>query len=975
MAVDCTQEIKEDVIKNVKETVKDMHKGSNILMKAQAIILKANDFADRFPELRPLRAIINKAQREYYNLFSKTEEDFEKFTSLKTEEAEKLSKDMIQADKAGFLMTDDLMKKMGYSQDMIEAYHGYRNVVNSAFKDGFVSNAELKLTGKELENYLKTIDSFMEKAKVAINKKNLKKLIKEDSSLIRDEKIAQLQMANSYLVGWIERFRGNGGFKVVVRDSNGKMLYRTHVGKIDLVSKRSAISAEALKGAEEALKEQVENKVGNLKKILEDNEKKMITATQAMREKLAKRNENISKEIDKQISRKVDKDSLKIEKIEEPIGDKKDLYSSANELASIKKQELEAEIQKINEKKSLTEAQKKKEIEKATNNANSAYDPIIDKLKKEADKQSFLARHTIQRQDYIGGMKEDVNSMREGLLNYRHQSAKANTNIKIASEAYDAIKEIKNPFLKKQANEQLNEFMRVATELERSANKVAMASSVRQFFGIAKVAIVNKLLNFSNELAVIAEKGFGFADSHKIVIKSNSIAGNIMKEYIKALRTKKDGEPVYKSFSDFMNKTKETFGLDKEALDLLKASVNNGVTLDVLTKEFQDASKAIGIWGKIYSVGMMPMTFSERINRLSSVLATAEMIKRSDGGVLKDAIDKQYIKEGADRLETSLALAEHISERVNGAYGSANRSGMERGSSIGAVAMRTAFPFQTYVSHQLLGLYPKYAMDTARYAMEQVGRLRNAGAMSDEEFKDAVNGFKAFLLMNSYMGLTGGALAVPFFAAVNEYQKLFGDEPTMFDTQKAKDDFMSELLSGGLTKALAGIDLSGSAEANLPYLSGSYIRNVWNQSDTMEQFAMGNVHKGIADNFMTPVFIKDIDSAIYDTDLLSKRGAEQSVNGEELKRSTVESVAKAILGTQSAHISEEKQKIYISKTLDKWVSDTKKQLNEEYSLGTLEDEEIERFQDRIDMMNDLFGKNYSYEPKEEYVKDITINIP
>jgi hypothetical protein len=137
---------------------------------------------------------------------------------------------------------------------------------------------------------------------------------------------------------------------------------------------------------------------------------------------------------------------------------------------------------------------------------------------------------------------------------------------------------------------------------------------------------------------------------------------------------------------------------------------------------------------------------------------------------------------------------------------------------------------------------------------------------------------------------------------------------------------------------------------------------------------MGNVHKGIADNFMTPVFVKDIDSAIYDTDLLTKSGGSQSINGVDLQRSTAESISKAILGTQSAHISEEKQKLYISKTLDKWVSDTKKELNEEYNLGTLEDEEITRFQDRIDVLNDTFGKNYSFEPKEENTKDTTINI-
>jgi hypothetical protein len=448
-----------------------------------------------------------------------------------------------------------------------------------------------------------------------------------------------------------------------------------------------------------------------------------------------------------------------------------------------------------------------------------------------------------------------------------------------------------------------------------------------------------------------------------------------MAQYIKELRTKdKNGELVYKSFSDFINNSKNTYGLDKEALDLLKASVNNGVTLDVLTKEFQDIGKASGILGKIYNIGMMPMTFSERINRISSILTTADMIKRTDGRVLKDAIDKQYIGEGATTLDTSLALAEHISERVNGAYGAANRSGMERGSGGLAVGIRTVFPFQTYVSHQLLGLYPKYAMDTARYAMEKVRKANNAGTMSDVEFKDAVGGFKAFILMNSYMGLTGGALSIPFFAAINEMQKLLGNEPTVFDTQKAKDDFMSELLSGGLPKAMAGIDLSGSAEANLPYLSGSYIKNVWDQSDTMKQFAMGNVHKGIADNFMTPVFVKDIDSAIYDTDLLTKSGGSQSINGVDLQRSTAESISKAILGTQSAHISEEKQKLYISKTLDKWVSDNKKELNEEYNLGTLEDEEITRFQDRIDVLNDSFGKNYSFEPKEENTKDTTINI-
>jgi hypothetical protein len=975
MPSDCNVKLKENLRDNFKETGKDILKDNNMLMRALAKILKANDFADRYPVLRPLRAIINKAQGEYYKLFSKTEVDFRKYADISKEEASTLNKDMIQADKAGFLMSDELMKKQGYSQAMIDAYHGYRDVVNSTFKDGLISDANLRLTGKQLEDGLKTIDSFMEKAKIATNKKNLKRLINEDINLSRDERIAQLQIANGYKVGWVERFRGNGGFKVVVRDDNGKMLYRTHVDISDLALKRGAIKAEALKGAESSLREQIENKTSNLKTILEANNKKMITATKEMKEKLAKRNENISKELDKQNSRKVNSDSLKIERIEKSIEDKKDLYASANELASLKKQKLEEEIQRINEKKSLTEAQKKKEIEEATNNINSSIDPYIDGLKKEADAKSFSTRHTIQRQDNIGGMKEDVNAMREGLMNYRHQSAKSNTNIKIASEAYEAIKEIKNPFLKKQGNEQLNEFMRVATGFERNANKVAAASSVRQFFGIAKVAIVNKLLNFSNELAVVAEKGFGIAESHKMTAKANYTAGKIMAQYIKELRTKdKNGELVYKSFSDFINNSKNTFGLDKNALDLLKASVNNGVTLDVLTKEFQDIGKASGMLGKIYNIGMMPMTFSERINRLSSILTTADMIKRTNGGVLKDAIDKQYIGEGATTLDTSLAFAEHISERVNGAYGAANRSGMERGSGGLAVGIRTVFPFQTYVSHQLLGLYPKYAMDTASAAMERVRRANNAGTMSDAEFKDAVSGFKAFILMNSYMGLTGGAMSIPFFAAINEYQKLFGDEPTVFDTQKAKDDFMSELLSGGLPKAMAGIDLSGSAEANLPYLSGSYIKNVWSQSDTMKQFAMGNVHKGIADNFMTPVFVKDIDSAIYDTDLLTKSGGSQSINGVDLQRSTAESISKAILGTQSAHISEEKQKLYISKTLDKWVSDNKKELNEEYNLGTLEDEEITRFQDRINVLNDSFGKNYSFEPKEEDTKDVTINI-
>jgi hypothetical protein len=979
MPENCKVKLKENKLENLKE-FKSSYSSRNMLNKAYDSIIKASDLAEKYPALRPIRTIINKAEGLYNNILSKTNDDFNTFVKLPDKEMKELIPAMVTADRLGTRLTNEFMTKEGYSQNQINAYNALRRIADSSFKDRIETKLFTSTLSKdELELATKNLDSFMEKAKVATNIKNLKRLILEDTSLSRNDRIAQLKIAREYRVGWMERNRGNGGYKLTIHDDGAggsvKQLFRTHIGMIEGISNLQALKADGIKQAEEALKLQVENKVSVLSTKIERNNKRMLNADAETKMKIEEENKFLQEQIRKQKSRKVNPDSVKVTKIENEARDRKGLYDAMEEVKRIRDDKVKDDISKINDNSSLTKAQKEKEIKTAIKNGNAAYESILNDMKKQADASSFK-RHSIHRQqDYIAGMKLDPNSIREGLLSYRHQSAKANTNILTASEAFSALQKIDDSDLRKEGRDQIEEFMRTATGFERNANKIAVASSARQFFGVAKVGIVNKMFNFANELAVMAEKGFGFADSHKIAIKANGSSGRIMAEYVASLTKKNaNGESLYKNFSDFIDNSKTINALDKDTADLVKLAVKNGVTYDVLSKEFQDISKASGVIGRVYEIGMSPMTFSEKINRMSSILATADMIKRSNGKVLADAIEKGYIQDSGNILETSLAFAEHISGKVNGEYGAANRSRIERGSGVFAVGMRTMFPFQSYVIHQLLGLYPKYAMDTMSFALESAKKAHGTGTMTTEEFQNTVNGAKAFVLMNSYMGLTGGALSVPFFAGINAIQKSMSDEPTVFDTQKAKDNFMDELMSGGITKALMGIDLSGSSEIQVPYLSGSYLTNIWNQSDTMKQFSMGNIHKGIADNFVTPVFIKAIDAAIYDTDLLSKSGSAQIVNGTELQRSTAESISKGILGVQSSHISEEKQKIYVKKTLDKWIANEKKTLNYEYSNGTLEDDELQRFEDRIDIINSSFGLSYSYKPKEEDTKDVTINI-
>ena len=978
-------------IKDISDNIKEFHSNEphSIIGKAIDSILTFADLAQKHPTLRPIKAILDESKRIYGESTIKSEAHANNFLKLSNSKLEPLIDIMVEADKLGIRISDSKLKnyvnKDGskFDAEQIHAYNSYRDAVDTSWKEVISAKIDvaMKSDREGYEVFSKNLDSFMEKVKLAPSARMLRKLIKDDKKLSLSDKVGQLTLAKQYRVGWMERGRGNGSFKIEIRDSNGKQIYRTHVSKMENAINLKEVKAKALEEAKSTLKDNVENNIHMLEKRLNIEKNKRESKNIEVE---SKKEIELKKQIDYQLSRKVNDTSIKLSKIEEMQSTRSDLMKSISAMKDIMDREIERATESIKNNETITDKERATKIRSAIEKAKAVYEPRIEELKNEARKQSF-EKHSIKRTaEYIGGVKNNVSGVRENLLSYVHQSSKAKANIITSDRAYDALLDIKDSYLREEGRQAMNEFMRKATGFEKEANKVASANAYRQFFGIVKAGIVNKLPNMANEIAVISESGFKSIDAHKIMFTSNRKSLKMMGEYVTGL-VKKDsnGEPLYKDFIDYLDKSTyvKSSNFSNTERKILHDAVGRGLTFDVLKTEFQNVSKAQGIMGKISEIGMSPMAMTERANRIASVLASVEMSERTiidknapilKSKVLEDAIKNQHILDSGDYNKNLVSFADHITGKTNGEYGAGNRAKIMRGSEVPSVVARTLFPFQNYISHQLLGLYPEYLGNTIRFTVESAKRYKDKGTMSEEEFQHTINGATAFLNMNLWMALTGGAMAVPFYAAYNAIESAFSSEPTNFDVAATRNNFIDEMLTGGIAKVL-GADITGSTNANMPYLSGSYMLSNWNNSDTMKQFSQGNFHKGIADNFATPVFIKNIDAAINDTDLKAKNGTTQEINYEEVKRTTSEAIIKGVLGINNSRISEEKKTIQVNKALDRYVSDTKRDLNYEYTNDKLSQEEEEQFSKRLDKINEIFGKNYSYNPTISKDKNIEID--
>ena len=309
-------------------------------------------------------------------------------------------------------------------------------------------------------------------------------------------------------------------------------------------------------------------------------------------------------------------------------------------------------------------------------------------------------------------------------------------------------------------------------------------------------------------------------------------------------------------------------------------------------------------------------------------------------------------------IDNIVAYADYLSSEINGEYGKLGRNYWETGKSGVSGTIRAAFPFMTYVSHQMMGLYPKYLASTIHSLDAQF----HAGKYTAEEMKDFANGARAFLNMNVWMtavGGIGGNIALSYITSaydkINEWVTGVPSVGTVKDI-KSKEGLLNNILGYGIPGML-GVDVTGSTDIQTPYIAGSYLMSRFEQSDTMEQFSRGNYIKGIADNFATPAFVKRIDQAIFHHDLLTDRGQPIEINYEELKRSTTQDILHA-LGIKSTELSEQKQKMYIRKGLDSWVAEEKKKFNEDFSANNLDDNQYDDFVEKLYIINQMYGTDY-----------------
>ena len=968
-------------VKAISENFKDASTeagATSIVRKATDAILKPQDLIEKYPVLKPVYNVLKGAQQIMHDVVSKTTPHFQQFAELSDEKMVKLINVMHVGDKNNIRFSnEELANKFGLDAEQIKAYNGYREAVDTVFYENAVGKIEelgSNKTPEEIAQAKANLDSFIEKTKRTTTKQELLNSIRSDKSLSQADRIQQLGFASGYKHGWMERGRGTGTHAVVVYDNNGKVIYRRNINPMrdTLFTGKDQLHAEAKAVAEKSLAENKAKNVALYESLKSKAEERANRTTNKDRKDkynalIAKYEQAIVKENARTVG------DAKTKSIEENEFARNTMYKAIQAIQNQKQNALQMHLESIEANKTLNAEQKAKAISDAKKLADSVYDPRIAEIKKEADATSF-ARHKIHRsKEYIAGVKLEPSDVRADLLNYINQGAKAKANSITASKAYAEVLKVGDKYLNRYGHNMIEEFMRSSTDIERKANIVASSNFFLQFAGSIKSGIVNFVGNMPNHVAVLNEHGLSTGEALSNVKYSYSKAGSIIGEYLSGMKN-------YKDFADFLDKSKAIKSMSQDEQVIIKKAIKDGLMFDIMQKEFGNISAVQGAFGKVQKGLLGFMTMTERINRLASVISAVKMssntkVKYGDdftSKVLDDALNKGNILNEGSYHDKLLNYADYITTKVNAEYGVLGRSKMEMGSGIGAVALRTLFPFQSYTRHQLMGLYPKYVKSSIDYLAENMKRRSGEGTLSAQEFNDARNGARAFVNMNLGLGLVGGASAVPLLAAYDTLQALFSDEPTAIEQAKTKTDLYHKIMSAGVP-SLLGIDITGSTNANMPYVGGSYVTSRWNSSDSIEQIGMGNFHKAIADNFATPAFIKAIDSAVFDTDLLSKTGAKQIVNGSELQRDTWEKVAKS-LGFQTYNVSSEKQKIYISKQLDKWVADEKKKLNYKFSEGTLEDEELNRFDDRLDAINQLFGKDYSYEPRERTDKEYDIEI-
>ena len=981
-----------DIPNEVKQTTSrfginlgDMfNRGLNTIMKAQDVASRDKGFSKVF-------SILKNSERMKNTYASWIRESSAGYEKLSSEELKGLVDVQIAGDKERVRYSNDELKAMGLSDNQIEAYNGYIGATNRVFETVNRANIEniKELDPERGATQEYALDRFVEIANSTSNKEEMRDAIRNHYEAIKDQPNAKEirdslnNLAKDYTFGYMVRNRGEGGHFIEIKDSTGKLIHKEKVSALDLMFKKDELFARAKEVAQKNLESRRISEAKSIEaksaKYLEYRQKAMEKMTPKAFEYLTKIRDGKEQDIkvgagdekdfklaqqmfrrDKMLNDIMkQREDNQIRTLNEPTSREikaEEISTGTNPFITIEhidnamKAEMSRFKRTIEAKKNMSPSDRRDAIEAKQAELNGTFGAMKLALEKEAQGRTFK-RHKMKRaSEFISGVNYD--NPQYDLVHYINQGSKAAANIKTQAEAYKALSELKESgssnygFGKKL----VEDYIAPDSTIDKVAGKIGALNFAIQFAGNVNGAIVNAIGNLANASGVLAKEGLSIGASNGIYMKNFASATKIVGEYM----AKKMSNPNY-SFAEFM---KGYNGYNNQAMKaIVDKAISEGLAFDINAKEFGEVSNLHNMSSIVYRGLTAPMALTERVNRIATVMSAAEMALKNEGYVGRAIADNKIVDTG-NSIDNIVAYADYLSSEINGEYGKLGRNYWETGKSGVSGTIRAAFPFMTYVSHQMMGLYPKYLASTIHSLDAQF----HAGKYTAEEMKDFANGARAFLNMNVWMtavGGIGGNIALSYITSaydkINEWVTGVPSVGTVKDI-KSKEGLLNNILGYGIPGML-GVDVTGSTDIQTPYIAGSYLMSRFEQSDTMEQFSRGNYMKGIADNFATPAFVKRIDQAVFHHDLLTDRGQPIEINYEELKRSTTQDILHA-LGVKSTELSEQKQKMYIRKGLDSWVAEQKKKFNEDFSADNLDDNQYDDFTEKLYIINQMYGTDY-----------------